>query len=1088
MKRYAFSLFKRLQTGARDRFQVWIWGVVLASITLLILVSGLHFRQQQAFRQLSEYVTTMRQARLDLANGFLYITLSGEPGAAYDHEAGLIMLQQAVQSLEQAAGMNNDLNSQNEIADFKKSLAVFRDRLSAYGQNGAGRTGQEVDLRIAYHDLETRVNRVDVLSETNLQNLIQLLDNEYIVALAGAVALLLIICTGTVFSAWAREKSDAALHEREQKLRRLLEILPVGVSILDSERKVVFNNPALRAILKISEEGLAGQSYLKRKYVRPDGSGLDPKDFASAQAARSGQAVSNFETGVQIEGGEMIWTSVSAMPVNFPDWKTVVVTTDITARRSMEERLRQSEERLLVILENSPLSIGITRLCDGKFTYANSAFVSLLGYSREEILGATAEDLGLWVATEDRLGLLEQVESKKHIQNFETVARLKNGEERTVLISAEMLDIESVASLMAQIVDISDLKKAEAQRQEALNDLERERNLMRVMIDNLPDLIFMKDLQSRFLVANQATADVMGAVSPDQLVGRTDFDFYPEDVAARYYANEQQFMQAGQDVLNVENVHFDRDQNVQIMISTKVALHDAQGQVSGLVGIEHDTTEQRRLETKLEERERIYRELVQNANSAILRFNQNGRITFCNEYAQSFFGYTEDEILGSPVDILVSPDEPTRRATAGLAQDILAHPERYQNEIIENVCKDGRRVWMAWTNKPLINERGLLTEILVVGVDITARRITEEALEASRAQMAAALESMTDAVFISDLEGNFTVFNEAFATFHKFKNKTECATTLAEYPDFLEVYLDTGELAPLDMWAVPRALRGETVTNAEYSLRRKDTGERWVGSYSFAPIRDLQGKVVGSVVVGRDITERKAMEENLRHSNAELEQFAYVASHDLQEPLRTVAGMVELLQKRYQGQLDENANEYIHFAVDASERMQKLITDLLEFSRVGRRGRPFEPTDMERVFALALGNLRAAMSESQARITHDPLPNLSADSGQMTQVLQNLIANALKFHSERPLEIHISAERVEGGWRFGVRDNGIGIEPQYFERIFQIFQRLHSRRKYAGTGIGLALCKKIIERHGGKMWVESEFGQGATFYFSLPER
>jgi light-regulated signal transduction histidine kinase (bacteriophytochrome) len=237
-----------------------------------------------------------------------------------------------------------------------------------------------------------------------------------------------------------------------------------------------------------------------------------------------------------------------------------------------------------------------------------------------------------------------------------------------------------------------------------------------------------------------------------------------------------------------------------------------------------------------------------------------------------------------------------------------------------------------------------------------------------------------------------------------------------------------------------------------------------------------------------DITERKQMEEDLRRSNAELEQFAYVASHDLQEPLRTVAGMVELLQQRYQGQLDARADEYIHHAVDASNRMQKLINDLLDFSRVDRKGQPFEPTQVDMLLQTALTNLRAAITESQAHITYDPMPVVNADGRQLAQVFQNLVGNAIKFRSERPLEIHIGVEKIENGWKFAVQDNGIGIDPQYFERVFLLFQRLHTRRKYPGTGIGLALCKKIIERHGGKIWIESTLNQGATFFFTLPER
>ena len=213
-----------------------------------------------------------------------------------------------------------------------------------------------------------------------------------------------------------------------------------------------------------------------------------------------------------------------------------------------------------------------------------------------------------------------------------------------------------------------------------------------------------------------------------------------------------------------------------------------------------------------------------------------------------------------------------------------------------------------------------------------------------------------------------------------------------------------------------------------------------------------------------------------------------MASHDLQEPLRAIAGMVQLLQQRYQGQLDERADEYIQLTVEAATRMQKLINDLLAYSRVDRRGSQFEQIDMDKVLKSALANLSVAIRESKAVVTHDPLPTLVADQTQLAQVFQNLIGNAIKFRGERPPEVHIGAQELDDAWRFEVRDNGIGIEPQYHQRIFLIFQRLHGRNDYPGIGIGLSLCQKIVESHGGRIWVESEAGQGSRFYFTIPHR
>jgi len=243
----------------------------------------------------------------------------------------------------------------------------------------------------------------------------------------------------------------------------------------------------------------------------------------------------------------------------------------------------------------------------------------------------------------------------------------------------------------------------------------------------------------------------------------------------------------------------------------------------------------------------------------------------------------------------------------------------------------------------------------------------------------------------------------------------------------------------------------------------------------------------------RDVTERKRAEqelarraEELARSNADLEQFAYVASHDLQEPLRMVASYTQLLGRRYQGKLDADADEFIAFAVDGATRMQQLIQDLLSFSRVTTKGKELQLTDSRAACDQAIANLRAAMSESGTVVTTGSLPTVRADATQLTQLFQNLIGNAIKYRNECKPEVQVAATPVEDRWVFSVQDNGIGIEPQYFERIFQMFQRLHTRKQYTGTGVGLAICRKIVERHGGRIWVESQPGKGSAFLFTIP--
>ncbi|MBV9895064.1 MAG: PAS domain S-box protein [Chloroflexi bacterium] len=275
--------------------------------------------------------------------------------------------------------------------------------------------------------------------------------------------------------------------------------------------------------------------------------------------------------------------------------------------------------------------------------------------------------------------------------------------------------------------------------------------------------------------------------------------------------------------------------------------------------------------------------------------------------------------------------------------------------------------------------------------------------------------------------------------------------------------------------------------------RRKD-GTEFPVEISLSPMNSNGQTLITSII--RDITARKTSEERLRaiaadleRSNHELEQFAYVASHDLQEPLRMVASYTQLLSRRYRGKLDQDADEFIGFAVDGARRMQELINDLLAYSRVGSRPLELQSVDTGLVVDRVVGDLGAAIEETGATVAHEELPTIEADRGQLQQLFQNLIANGIKFHKPEvaPL-VHISAKPHIDGWTFAVSDNGIGIEPQYLERIFVLFQRLHSRAEYPGTGIGLAICKKIVERHGGAIRVESEPGRGTTFEFTLAVR
>jgi PAS domain S-box-containing protein len=637
-----------------------------------------------------------------------------------------------------------------------------------------------------------------------------------------------------------------------------------------------------------------------------------------------------------------------------------------------------------------------------------------------------------------------------------------------------------------------------------------------------------------------------------------------------------------------------------------------------------DTTEKRRQERE----RRIYFEMVQSANSAIIRWKRDGTISFFNEYAQQVFGYSSEGIIGKHVGILVPATESSGTDLTGLVQDIVTYPERYINNINENVCGDGRRIWMTWTNKAICDDTGQVAEILAVGSDVTNLKLVEEALRKSEERYRTLFDTMTEGFalheIITDPQGRpcdyrFLDVNPAFERItgvkrrdlvgkrvlevlpqtesHWIENYGHVALTgeplhmenysadLGRWYEvfayrsaagrFAVIFSDITErkeaeaevrsqqvrlsmaLEAADMvtweWDIPthsisysdnietmvrgaavepycsldeltlkihpedrerltqtldRTSKEGTPFECEYRVHMLDGTYRWILGKGKRVIVE-NNKPVRVFGLSMDITERKQGEEELRRSHDELEQrvrkrtyelelrnkelqeFTFVASHDLQEPLRKIRSFGDMLAVRCGVSLDKTSKDYIRRMQTAAARMQVLLNSLLAYSRVTTKAEPRKKTDLKKSVEEALSNLEIIIREKSARVEVGDLPTLAADRVQMIQLFQNLIGNALKYRrdGEEPRVRIYSREPGdgEGVHEIVVEDNGIGFEEKYLDRIFLPFQRLHGRSsEYEGVGMGLAICKKIVEGHGGEITARSKVGKGSTFIVTLP--
>jgi PAS domain S-box-containing protein len=505
------------------------------------------------------------------------------------------------------------------------------------------------------------------------------------------------------------------------------------------------------------------------------------------------------------------------------------------------------------------------------------------------------------------------------------------------------------------------------------------------------------------------------------------------------------------------------------------ALFDNNGTINGFLGIAQDISDRKQAEKEL----RDLTNAMQNAVEGISRLDIEGRYVNANRAYAHTCGYQPEEMVGIEWPLTVHPDDV--EMLIGAYQEMLISG-KVEVEA-RGVRKNKTFFYKQITMVKACDAQGTFNGHHCFMKDITQRKLTETALLESEFKYKQIVELAEEGIWVIDSNSLTTYVNHAMA---RMLGYTELEMFGRSLFDFME---EPEKQQALDN--VERRKQGIAETH-EFKFKTKDGKDIWT-YLSTSPVFDDLGNMLSCCALVYNITDRKAAEqqmlqltEDLKRSNEELEQFAYVASHDLQEPLRAVTSYTQLLAQRYQENLDERADKYINYIVDGATRMQQLINDLLVYSRLGTRGKEFEQAQCKAVVEQTMCNLQIAIAETKAVITYEEMPAVMADESQLVQLFQNLLANGIKFCRQDIPLIHIAASRQESEWLFSVSDNGIGIDPEYADRIFIIFQRLHSRREYSGTGIGLAMCKRIVERHGGRIWVESQEGKGATFYFTIP--
>ncbi|MGB9980403.1 PAS domain S-box protein [Methanobacterium sp.] len=802
---------------------------------------------------------------------------------------------------------------------------------------------------------------------------------------------------------------------------------------------------------------------------------------------------------------------------------------DITKRRQAEESLKKSEQILTdTIASITDYIYSIDQ--DWRFIYINEISAKKLGYKSTELIGKN-----IWKISPIAAGTIVEKEFRKAMYKREV--RSFEWKNKYTGLYREFTVYPSIEGITVYSKDITEHKKAEIKIYELLEKTRQYAEELQVSNEELQSTteelyasneelqatteelrLTNKELtesETRFRSLFESSLDAILLTMPDGNV------LAANPAAQKLFGmNEEDFIKTGREGLVVhdkrleraireraekgkvfaELTHKRKDGSTFIGETSSGVFTDADGYLKTSMII-RDLTEHKKAEEALKESERLYRSIAKNfPNGVIYIFDRDLRYLVAEGQALDLVNLSSESLEGKTVyelgdEIQGYTESRFKRVLNG---EKLHFETNYRGRIFSSEYI------------PIKNEKGIIERGMVIALDVSDLKKAEEALNRERIRLQTIIENLPVGIYIGDKNGKGIFVNEAF--YKIWGTNAPIPGSIDEYREYKGWFADTGKLIEPEEWPASLALKGESVSYA--ADIQTFNGKKASIIISAVPIIDDKDNINGNLVVIQDITSRREMEEELRESrdnlelkvqertielnvlidelkrsNEELQQFAYVSSHDLQEPLRTIANFTQLIERRYKDKLDSDADEFIDYIVDAAKRMQQLINDLLQYSRVTTKGKEFQLVNVNEVLDNVLQNLKMSIDENNTEIIVHELPTVIADDSQLIQLFQNLIGNAIKFRkpNEAPI-IHISARKDENKneYLFSVTDNGIGMEPQYAERIFTIFQRLHTRDEYEGTGIGLSIAKRIVERHGGQIWIESKYGKGSTFYFTIP--